>query len=161
MTNTLAQQATFGAGCFWGVEEAFRTLPGVLSTEVGFMGGTVPEPSYERVCRGDTGHAEVVRVSYDSNIISYETLLEHFWKLHNPTEVNRQGPDVGDQYRSVIFYYDDTQRDVALASKEALAQSGRYTKPIATAIEPATAFYRAEEYHQQYIAKGGRGVCHV
>ncbi len=154
-------EATFGAGCFWGVEEVFRTVPGVLSTEVGFMGGHVDNPSYKRVCEGDTGHAEVVHLTFDPNTVSYDALLEKFWEIHDPTQVNRQGPDVGEQYRSVIFYYSDEQRDAAVASKERLEQSHKYGEPIATEITEAGPFWRAEEYHQQYIAKGGIAACHI
>jgi len=154
-------EATFGAGCFWGVEEVFRTLPGVLSTEVGFMGGHVEKPSYKRVCEGDTGHAEVVHLTFDPNVVSYDALLEKFWKIHDPTQINRQGPDVGEQYRSVIFYYSDEQRDAAVASKERLEQAHTYKEPIATEITEAGPFWRAEEYHQQYIAKGGAAACHI
>lgn len=155
------QYATFGAGCFWGVEEAFRTVPGVKSTEVGFMGGHTTDPSYKEVCAGDTGHAEVVHIEYDENETSYEKLLTIFWDLHDPTQMNRQGPDVGYQYRSVIFYHTEEQHQQAVASKEALSSSGKYSKPIVTAIEPAGTFYKAEEYHQKYFLKNGGGACHI
>lgn len=148
------EQATFGGGCFWHVEEEFRQVPGVVDTAVGFAGGTVPEPSYERVCRGDTGHAEVVHLKYDPKVTSYEKLLDVFWQIHDPTQVNRQGPDVGAQYRSVIFYYNDEQKQAALRSKAAIAK--KYNGPIATQIEPAANFFRAEEYHQRYIEKQGQ-----
>lgn len=152
--------ATFGAGCFWHVEEAFRKVPGVVDTAVGFMGGTVPHPSYERVCAGDTGHVEVCQVTYDPVRVSYEQLLEKFWEIHDPTQVNRQGPDVGSQYRSVIFTHTPEQETAARRSKQALEQSRKFTKPIATVIESAVAFYRAEEEHQRYLEQhGGIGTC--
>lgn len=147
--------ATFGAGCFWGVELAFRNTEGVVSTAVGYAGGSVANPSYEQVCTGRTGHAEVVRVEYDPAVISYDALLEVFWREHDPTQVNRQGPDVGSQYRSVIFTYDDAQAAAARASKDRLAASGRHRRPIATAIEPAGDVWPAEDYHQQYLEKRG------
>lgn len=152
--------ATFGAGCFWGVEEAFRAMPGVISTAVGYSGGHTDHPTYEDVCLDETGHAEVVQVTYDPAKVSYEELLQVFWDNHNPTEVNRQGPDVGTQYRSVIFVHDEAQRKAAEASRNKLAQSHRWSRPIATSIEAACAFHRAEEYHQQYLAKRGRSSCH-
>jgi len=150
------QKATFGAGCFWHVEEAFRHRQGVISTAVGFMGGTAKKPSYEQVCRDTTGHAEVVQIEYDPSKISYEELLAIFWENHDPTQVNRQGPDLGTQYRSVIFYHNEQQKKDALASKDKIEKSGKYKKKIATEIVPATEFYKAEEYHQQYIEKGGK-----
>lgn len=151
--------ATFGAGCFWGVEEAFRQVEGVVDTAVGYAGGRTEQPSYEQVCSGRTGHAEVVRVAYDPQRVSYEKLLDVFWANHDPTQLNRQGPDVGEQYRSVIFAHDDEQAAAAEASKRQLEASGRYKRPIATAIEPAPPFWMAEDYHQQYLAKRGRTVC--
>lgn len=154
-------KATFGAGCFWGVEAAFRKMKGIVSTAVGYMGGTFRNPTYEDVCTNRTGHAEVVQVVYDASVVSYDTLLETFWEIHNPTTLNRQGLDVGTQYRSVIFYHNAEQREAALASKERLARSGRYSQPIVTQIAPATEFYRAEEYHQQYLEKSGRAGCHI
>ncbi len=154
-------EATFGAGCFWGVEEDFRILQGVLTTRAGFMGGHVHAPSYERVCQGDTGHAEVVHLTFDPRIISYEKLLDRFWEIHDPTQMNRQGPDVGYQYRSVIFVYTQEQELSAQKSKQALESSKKYEKPIVTAIEKATSFFEAEEYHQHYVLKGGVAVCHV
>lgn len=144
-------KATFGAGCFWGVEEAFDGLNGVLSTRVGYTGGSVPDPTYKDVCSGDTGHAEVVEVEFDSNQISYEELLEIFWKIHDPTTVNRQGPDIGTQYRSVIFTHSDEQKKLAVESKEKAAK--RFEKPIITQIIPAATFFEAEEYHQKYFKK--------
>ncbi|HKD65552.1 MAG TPA: peptide-methionine (S)-S-oxide reductase MsrA [Candidatus Binataceae bacterium] len=145
--------ATFGAGCFWHVEAAFAALDGVVSTQVGYMGGTVTNPSYEMVCTDRTGHAEVVYVEYDPAAISYEQLLELYWDLHDPTSLNRQGPDVGSQYRSVIFYHDAEQEAAARAAVRALEESGQYHRPIVTQIVPAGTFYRAEEYHQQYFAR--------
>lgn len=155
------QTATFGAGCFWGVEEAFQHVKGVASTEVGFCGGHVDHPSYEQVCRGKTGHAEVVQLAYDSDEVSYADLLGVFWSTHDPTTLNRQGPDVGEQYRSVIFYHNDEQRRLAVESKADLQKSGRFSRPVVTAIEPAKVFYRAEEYHQRYLEKHGMKGCHI
>ena len=154
----VSEKATFGAGCFWGVEEAFRRLPGVLDTAVGFMGGTLADPTYADVCTGRTGHAEVVEVTCDPAHASYRDLLDLFWSIHDPTTPNRQGPDIGTQYRSVIFYHTPEQEAAALASKQDMERSGRFRQPIITAIEPAGTFWRAEEYHQQYLAKrvGGR-----
>ncbi len=154
------QKATFGAGCFWGVEAEFRQLPkGVVSTAVGYEGGTMKNPTYRDVCTDRTGHAEVVEVEYDPEKISYEDLLKVFWANHDPTTLNRQGPDVGTQYRSVIFYHTPEQQVAALASKEKLEKSGRYRRPVVTEIVPATSFYRAEEYHQQYLEKRGLSSC--
>jgi len=147
--------ATFGAGCFWGVEAAFREIPGVLEVTSGYSGGSVPNPSYEQVCTDRTGHAEVVEVRFDPAKIGYERLLDAFWEMHDPTQSNRQGPDVGRQYRSVIFYHSLQQKAAAEASKARLAASGRYKKPIATAIEAAAPFYPAEAYHQRYFEKHG------
>ena len=152
-------QATFAAGCFWGVEEAFRTLPGVTKTTVGYTGGMVESPTYERVCSGRTGHAESVLVEYDPARVRYEQLLDVFWNEHDPTTLNRQGPDVGTQYRSAIFFHDAAQQAAASASKERLEHSGRFQRPIVTEIVPASTFYPAEEYHQQYFSKQGR-TCH-
>ena len=152
--------ATFGAGCFWGVEAAFRKVAGVIDTEVGYEGGTLENPTYYDVCSDRTGHAEVVRVTYDPAKVSYETLLDVFWKGHDPTTLNRQGPDFGSQYRSVIFYEDEAQKAAALASKERAHASGRYRRPIVTEIVPAGRFWRAEEYHQQYYEKNG-GACYL
>lgn len=145
--------ATFGAGCFWHVEAAFAAVEGVVSTQVGYMGGTVPNPTYEMVCTDRTGHAEVVQIEYDPQAVSYEQLLELFWDLHDPTSLNRQGPDVGSQYRSAIFFHDAEQEAAARAAVHALEESGAYQRPIVTEISPATPFYRAEEYHQQYFAR--------
>ncbi|MEA2633214.1 MAG: peptide-methionine (S)-S-oxide reductase [Chloroflexota bacterium] len=148
--------ATFGAGCFWGVEDAFRQVEGVVATEVGYSGGTTENPTYHDVCTDQTGHAEVVRVKYDPDKVSYETLLDVFWNTHDPTTLNRQGPDFGSQYRSVIFYHDDGQRAAAVASRERLQAGGRFRRPIVTEIVPEARFFRAEEYHQQYVDKSGR-----
>lgn len=153
------ETATFAAGCFWGVEEAFRNVPGVLSTEVGYAGGTVPRPGYEAVCTGTTGHAEAVRLLYDPDEVSYDDLLTVFWSIHDPTQKDRQGPDVGSNYRSVIFYHTAEQKRQALASRDNLARSGKFSRPIVTGIVPATVFWRAEEYHQHYLEKQGR-QCH-
>jgi peptide-methionine (S)-S-oxide reductase len=153
------KKATFGAGCFWGVEAAFRQVDGVTKTEVGYEGGRLENPSYEDVCSHRTGHAEVVEVTYDPEQVSYEELLGVFWGKHDPTQLNRQGWDIGDQYRSVVFFHDDEQRVAAERSKSELDASGRYRKPIVTAIEPAQTFYPAEDYHQQYLEKRGRSSC--
>jgi peptide-methionine (S)-S-oxide reductase len=155
------EKATFGAGCFWGVEAAFRKLKGVKSTAVGYSGGTVPNPTYEQVCTDRTGHAEVVQVDYDPAEISYEELLEVFWQNHDPTQLNRQGPDVGTQYRSAVFFHTPEQQAAAAASKQRLEASGRYRRPIVTEITPAGEFHRAEEYHQQYLEKRGMASCHL
>jgi len=154
------QKATFGAGCFWGVEAEFRQLPkGVVSTAVGYEGGTMKNPTYRDVCTDRTGHAEAVEVEYDPEKVSYEDLLKVFWANHDPTTLNRQGPDVGTQYRSVIFYHTPEQQAAALASKEKLEKSGRYRRPVVTEIVPASSFYRAEDYHQQYLEKRGLSSC--
>ncbi len=153
--------ATFGAGCFWGVEETFRTLKGVLSTMVGYCGGSIKNPTYERVCYGTTGHAETVQIKYNPEEITYGELLKIFWDSHNPTTRNRQGPDIGTQYRSVIFYHNELQKNAAEASKNERQQSGRYNTPIVTEIVPATKFYPAEEYHQKYLMKKGAANCHI
>lgn len=155
------EKATFGAGCFWGVEETFRTTKGVTGTAVGYAGGTKDNPSYQDVCTDETGHAEVVEVDFDPAQVSYEQLLDVFWNNHNPMQLNRQGPDVGTQYRSVIFYHSPEQKAAAEASKEKLTQSGRFPRPIVTLIEPAPKFWRAEDYHQQYLLKRGQTHCHI
>lgn len=147
------KQAYFGAGCFWGVEETFRTTDGVLETQAGFMGGDAPDPSYKQVCGGDTGHAETVKVVYDADKISYEDLLNIFWEIHDPTQLNRQGPDIGDQYRSIIFYTNEDQKEKALDSKNKMESLDKYKDKIVTQVEPADNFYKAEEYHQKYEAK--------
>jgi peptide-methionine (S)-S-oxide reductase len=159
--STQSQLATFGAGCFWGVEAAFRRTPGVLATAVGYAGGHKDNPTYKEVCTDRTGHAEVVQVEFDPAQVSYEQLLEVFWNSHNPTQVNRQGPDMGTQYRTVIFYHSDEQKAAAEESKAALEASGRFSRPIATHIEPAPPFYIAEDYHQQYLEKRGLASCHI
>ncbi len=154
-------KATFGAGCFWGVEEEFRKVEGVRDTAVGYAGGSLENPTYKDVCSDRTGHAEVVEVDYDPAEASYETLLDVFWNGHDPTQLNRQGPDVGTQYRSVIFFHSPEQEAAARASKARQDESGRFRRPIATVIEPAPNFWRAEEYHQRYLDKRGLGSCHV
>jgi peptide-methionine (S)-S-oxide reductase len=154
------EKATFGAGCFWHVEEAFRSLEGVLSTRVGYMGGTMKNPSYEDVCTGKTGHAEVVEVTFDPTKITYDELLEQFWDIHDPTTLNRQGPDIGTNYRSVIFYHTPEQKTAAERSKADLEKSKQYKKKkIVTEITQATEFYQAEDYHQQYLEKQGLSSC--
>ena len=153
--------ATFGAGCFWGVEAAYRQIPGVLSTRVGYLGGTLENPTYRDVCSGRTGHAEVVEVKYDPSRLTYDDLLTVFWENHDPTTLNRQGPDVGEQYRSAIFYHDDEQRAAAEASKDERDRSGRHRRPIVTEITAASTFYEAEDYHQQYLEKRGLASCHI
>jgi len=153
------EEATFGAGCFWHVELAFGRVKGVLSTSVGYMGGWFENPSYEDVCCGGTDHAEVVSLTYDPAIVAYEKLLTKFWAMHDPTTPNRQGPDVGTQYRSVIFYHNETQKALAEASKQAMEASKAYSAPIVTEIKPAGVFYPAEEYHQKYLEKRGKSSC--
>jgi len=155
------ERATFGAGCFWGVEDAFRKVEGVVSTRVGYMGGHTENPTYEDVCTGLTGHAEVVEVTFDPEVVGYRDLLDVFWSIHDPTTLNRQGPDVGEQYRSVIFYHSDEQRKEALESRRRLEESGRFMDRIVTAIEPAGTFYEAEEYHQQYLEKNPQRRCYI
>ena len=155
------EKATFGAGCFWGVEETFRNLKGVTSTAVGYAGGKKENPSYEDVCTDRTGHAEVVEVDFNPAEISYQQLLDVFWSNHNPTTLNRQGPDVGTQYRSVVFYHSPEQKALAEETKERLQNSGRFSKSIVTSIEPAPTFWRAEEYHQQYLKKRGQTHCAI
>lgn len=153
------QKATFGAGCFWGVEETFRSVKGVISTAVGYSGGKLANPTYEDVCSKTTGHAEVVQIEFDPAVVSYEQLLEVFWKIHNPTTLNRQGPDTGTQYRSGIFVHNDEQKEIAIKSKEEM--QSRLGNKIVTEITPASEFYLAEEYHQQYLAKRGQSHCHL
>ena len=155
------EKATFGAGCFWGVEEAFRQMPGVVETAVGYEGGATENPTYKEVCTDRTGHAEVVEVTFDPAQVSYDDLLDVFWANHDPTQLNRQGPDFGTQYRTAVFYHTPEQQQKAEASKQALGQSGRFRKPVVTEIAPAQTFYRAEEYHQQYLAKRGLAHCHI
>lgn len=153
----MKEKAIFAAGCFWGIEAAFRKIKGVISTRVGYTGGHFKNPTYEDVCSHKTGHAEAVEVTYDPSIVSYEDLLDTFWKIHDPTSINRQGWDVGTQYRSAIFYLNDEQRALAMSSKEKLEKSGKFKKSIATEIKPITEFYKAEEYHQQYHEKERKG----
>jgi peptide-methionine (S)-S-oxide reductase len=155
------EKATFGAGCFWGVEQAFREVKGVISTKVGYLGGTLNNPTYHDVCTDTTGHAEVVQVEFDQAQVSYEQLLDVFWNVHNPTTLNRQGPDVGTQYRSAIFHHSPAQEAAARVSKAKLEASGRFKKPIVTEITAASEFYAAEEYHQQYLEKRGMKSCHI
>lgn len=154
------KKATFGAGCFWGVEATFRGVKGVTETWAGYLGGTMKDPTYEDVCTGRTGHAEVVQVTYDSRAVSYDRLLDVFWQNHDPTTLNRQGPDVGTQYRSAIFFHSAEQKTIAEASKEKWRKSGKFRRPIVTEITAASTFYRAEEYHQQYLEKRGLASCH-
>ncbi len=151
--------AMFGAGCFWGVEETFRTLPGVIDTEVGYAGGTFKKATYEEVCSGETGHTEVVGITFDSKKISYNKLLEVFWSIHDPTQINRQGPDVGYQYRSVIFYFDEYQRKQAEASLR--KEQKKHDRTIVTIIEPVSIYVKAEEHHQKYLFNGGRSGCKI
>jgi len=153
------ERALFAAGCFWKTQYIFSKVPGVVKTRAGYCGGTAPNPSYGEVCSGNTGHAETVLVEYDPGTVSYRRLLEVFWHNHDPTTVNRQGPDVGTQYRSVVFYTTDEQRKEAIACREELMRSHRFPRPIVTAIEPAGPFYDAEDYHQDYYRKHGE-VCH-
>ena len=153
------EQATFAAGCFWGIEAEFRQLPGVQEAAVGYTGGSTAAPTYEQVCTGTTGHAEAVQITFDPAQFSYTKLLEVFWQCHDPTQRNRQGPDVGTQYRSAIFFHTPQQQTAALTSKLQQEKSGLYSKPIATEIVPADTFYRAEEYHQQYLQKRGQAHC--
>lgn len=158
----MTEKAIFGAGCFWGVEVAFRAVKGVKGVTSGYSGGHVKNPSYRDVCTDKTGHAEVVQVEYDPLQVSYDELLDIFWNCHNPTTLNRQGPDVGKQYRSAIFFYTPEQESAARASKEKLEQSGRWRAPVVTEITPASDFYPAEEYHQRYLEKRGiSGNCHM
>jgi peptide-methionine (S)-S-oxide reductase len=154
-------KATFGAGCFWGVEATFRQVKGVTSATVGYAGGTTENPTYEDVCTHETGHAEVVQVEFDPAQVSYEKLLEVFWSNHDPTTRDRQGPDVGSQYRSVVFYHTPEQQRAAEEFKSKLDQGNHFSRPVVTQIAPAPAFYRAEEYHQQYLAKRGRAHCAI
>jgi len=157
----MSEKATFGAGCFWGVEEAYRNIPGVTSTAVGYLGGTMDNPTYKDVCGGRTGHAEVVQVEFDPSVVSYRELLEIFWSNHDPTTPDRQGYDVGSQYRSAIFFHNGEQEATATAAKEEVDRSGRFANPVVTEITPASTFFRAEEYHQRYLEKRGLGSCQV
>lgn len=155
------EKATFGAGCFWGVEEMFRNMNGVKSATSGYAGGATEHPTYEEVCNHETGHAEVVEVEFDPAQVTYEKLLDIFWTNHDPTTRDRQGPDVGSQYRSVVFYHSPEQKAAAEAKKDELEKSGKFRRPIVTQIEQAPAFHRAEEYHQQYLRKHGRSHCAI
>jgi peptide-methionine (S)-S-oxide reductase len=155
------EKATFGAGCFWGVEETFKKLRGVKSTAVGYAGGTKENPTYEDVCTDNSGHAEVVEVEFDPLQVKYEDLLDVFWSNHNPTTLNRQGPDAGTQYRSVIFYHSPEQKAAAESSKENIDKSGRFRRPVVTQVEAAPRFWRAEEYHQRYLEKRGQAHCAI
>jgi len=155
------EKAIFGAGCFWGVESSFREVKGVKTTAVGYSGGHTQNPTYKDVCTDKTGHAEVVQVEFDPKEVSYDDLLNVFWEIHDPTQVNRQGPDYGTQYRSAIFFTTPEQEAAAKASKERLQKSGKFKRPIATEITPASEFYRAEEYHQQYLEKRGMAHCRI
>jgi peptide-methionine (S)-S-oxide reductase len=157
----MSEIATFGAGCFWGVEAAFRRVPGVLDAVSGYSGGHTENPSYKDVCSDRTGHAEVVQVTFDPSKVTYEQLLDIFWKIHDPTQVNRQGPDFGTQYRTAIFYHSPEQEATARKSKQALEASGKLRRPIATEITPASPFWRAEEYHQRYLERRGAESCHI
>lgn len=161
MPSRKKEIATFACGCFWGVEEAFRTFPGIVETRVGYTGGHTKNPTYQDVCSDATGHAEAVEVIYDPSKVSYEELLAKFFEIHDPTTKNRQGPDVGSQYRSAIFYRSDEQRRAAEKMKINFNRAGKYGAPIVTEIVPASEFYPAEEYHQKYIQKGGDAACHV
>lgn len=155
------EQATFSAGCFWGVEATFRKVHGVVDTAVGYAGGTLKSPTYQDVCSGTTGHAEVVQVEFDPSQVSYDQLLDAFWACHNPTTLNRQGPDVGSQYRSAIFFHSLEHEQAALASKEKLHANGKFREPIVTEITAASAFHRAEEHHQRYFEKNGPDSCSI
>jgi peptide-methionine (S)-S-oxide reductase len=156
----MTETATFGAGCFWGIEANFRRIPGVVDAAVGYSGGHTENPTYKDVCTDETGHAEVVQVTFDPTKVTYEQLLDAFWKMHDPTQVNRQGPDFGSQYRTAIFYHSPEQKASAVKSKAALQASGNSRRPIATEITEAGPFYRAEEYHQRYLEKRGATSCH-
>lgn len=155
------ETATFAAGCFWGVESAFREIDGVIDAQVGYTGGKTANPTYKEVCAGQTGHAEALEITFDPAKVSYRTLAKFFFKMHDPIQVNRQGPDFGTQYRSAIFYHLPEQRAIAEEVKAALDKSGKYKKPIAAQIVPAGPFYRAEEYHQRYFEKNGGPACHI
>src|SRR6202161_4194571 len=155
------QKATFAAGCFWGVEATFRQMPGVVGTRVAYLGGSTENPTYKEVCTDRTGHAEAVEVEFDPAKVRYEDLLKVFWENHDPTQLNRQGPDWGTQYRSAIFFHTPEQQTAAQASKESLEKSRRYSKPIVTQIVPAVTFHPAEDYHQQYLEKRGQASCHI
>lgn len=157
----MTESATFGAGCFWGVEVTFRNVPGVKDALVGYLGGTLANPTYKNVCTGRTGHAEVVQVEYDPAEVAYDKLLDVFWENHDPTTLNRQGPDVGTQYRSAIFFHTPEQKRLAEKSKSQLEASGRFRRPVVTEITEASTFYPAEDYHQRYLEKRGLASCHI
>jgi peptide-methionine (S)-S-oxide reductase len=157
----ILEKAMFGAGCFWGVEEAFRNVPGVVDVAVGYSGGRTQNPTYKEVCTDGTGHAEVVQIEFDPAKVSYEQLVNAFWDIHDPTTLNRQGPDVGTQYRSAIFFYSPEQEAIASRLKAQLQESGKYRRPVVTEITPAGEFWRGEEYHQRYLAKRGLSHCHI
>ncbi|MSQ46409.1 MAG: peptide-methionine (S)-S-oxide reductase [Ignavibacteria bacterium] len=161
MNENRTELATFGAGCFWGVEEEFRKLQGVISTKVGYLGGNKDNPSYEEICSNETGHAEVVEVTFNCEKINYEQLLNLFWNIHNPTQLNRQGVDIGTQYRSAIFYHSEEQKEIAVLSKNNLEKINKYSRPIVTEISQVKTFWEAEEYHQQYLTKRGLSSCHI
>ena len=160
MSNQI-QLASFGAGCFWGVEARFREIPGVIEAISGYMGGHTTQPTYAEICTGTTGHAEVVQVQFDAEQLDYETLLEHFFALHNPTTLNRQGPDIGSQYRSAIFFHSGSQQQAASKAIKDADQSGRWPQPVVTQLEAAPPFWPAEEYHQRYLEKNGLGFCSI
>lgn len=153
--------ATFGAGCFWGVEDAFMQIKGVTETTVGYLGGSLENPTYQDVCDGNSGHAEVVQIEYNPQEVSYQELLNVFWKMHDPTSLNRQGVDIGTQYRSAIFYQSEEQKSIAYKSKADLEKSDLFKDPIVTEIRKASIFYKAEEYHQEYLKKNGLSSCHI
>ncbi len=155
------EKATFAAGCFWGVEAAFMKVEGVVETSVGYIGGHVENPTYEQVCSDKTGHAEAIEIDFDPEVITFEELLDIFWEIHDPTTLNRQGPDVGSQYRSAIFFHSQEQQEIALAARDALSASGEFDKPVVTQIDPAGTYYRAEEYHQRYAEKNPNAACAV
>lgn len=161
LEDSTMEKAIFAAGCFWGVEAAFRETDGVTATRVGYTGGHAETPTYRQVCSDNTGHAEAVEVTFDPTRVSFGELLSVFWNAHDPTQVNRQGPDIGSQYRSAVFYLSDTQKSAALESKKELEASGQFKRPIATEISAATAFWEAEEYHQQYLEKRGLSSCRI
>jgi peptide-methionine (S)-S-oxide reductase len=161
VTAVATELATFGAGCFWGVEVTFRQIPGVLDAVSGYSGGTMPNPTYEDVCSDRTGHAEVVQVTFDPARVTYDKLLDVFFTSHDPTQMNRQGPDVGRQYRSAVFYHSDEQRAAAETAKRRWDESGRWKRPVVTEVSPAGPFWKAEEYHQRYLEKRGLASCHV
>jgi methionine-S-sulfoxide reductase len=161
MSDSKTEEAIFAAGCFWGVQDYFDHVPGVIETEVGYIGGHVDHPTYEQVCAHRTGHAEATRVVFDPKKVSYETLLKQFFHMHDPTQLNRQGPDVGDNYRSAVFFKDGAQKQTTLKTIDELGKSGEYKNPIVTTLEPAGKWWPAEDYHQKYTEKTGIGGCHI